>query len=486
MASTTDNFNLPLYDTGDPANLRDQYNSAMEIVDNELKKSIDSATTAIDTANGAVGRLNALGITDNDEASASKTRWDGAATLAATNEDNIAAIDANLSALHANTVSGARKLWARTKGTYAVFVGDSITAGYGLSDATDAWPYPLSAAWGVTPKVYAKDGAGFVGRSLDGNLTLGDLANTAVSDDTFNHEDVGVVVLAGGINDGKDQATAARTAAVTALNSLHSSFPNAAIYFAVCPTCGLSRQTNKTVASGLPDISENVRQLQSVISSAPYVHVVPAWSFLWYRLDCTDDGLHPNVTGQNVLASMMNSSIDGGMPFSGGLTSGGDLWNWRNSGASMYTNVNQFPEESRYDTARGLSITFPAVARTKIAPSNDGSAVVFTMIGQLTYNIAKNEALKNLVYIPLARLPESLRATTVSFNDAAASVLMTPVVTKTFLEGTSTAFVTIYYLQYNYASGCIELVMSAPYGTAEFEQLTINIASGVMAIPVLR
>lgn len=90
MASTTDNFDLPLYDTGDPANLRDQYNSAMGIIDGELKKSVDTTTTAINTAtdakttaNDAVGRLDALGITDNDAAGTSRTRWDGAASLAA-------------------------------------------------------------------------------------------------------------------------------------------------------------------------------------------------------------------------------------------------------------------------------------------------------------------------------------------------------------------------------------------------------------------
>lgn len=89
MSSTTDNFNIPLYDAGDPANLRDQYNGAMGIVDNELKKSVDNTTTAINTANtakttanDAVGRLNALGVTDNDAAATSKNRWDDAAKTA--------------------------------------------------------------------------------------------------------------------------------------------------------------------------------------------------------------------------------------------------------------------------------------------------------------------------------------------------------------------------------------------------------------------
>lgn len=96
MSSTTDNFALPLYDTGDPANLRDQYNGAMRIIDGELKKSVDSTTAVTNTANDAkttahtakttaddaVGRLNALGITDNDTAATSKTRWDDAAKTA--------------------------------------------------------------------------------------------------------------------------------------------------------------------------------------------------------------------------------------------------------------------------------------------------------------------------------------------------------------------------------------------------------------------
>lgn len=132
MASATDNFNLPLYDTGDPANLRDQYNRAMGIVDSELKKSVDNTATALNTANDAknkaeaaqstadastntandaIGRLNALGITDDDTAGESKTRWDGASALASINKDDIASIDANLNALHAGTVADADKAY---------------------------------------------------------------------------------------------------------------------------------------------------------------------------------------------------------------------------------------------------------------------------------------------------------------------------------------------------------------------------------------
>lgn len=36
MASNTPYYNLPLFDTGDAANLRDNYNSAMNIIDQRL------------------------------------------------------------------------------------------------------------------------------------------------------------------------------------------------------------------------------------------------------------------------------------------------------------------------------------------------------------------------------------------------------------------------------------------------------------------
>lgn len=94
MASTTDNFNLDLYDTGDPAALTDQYNSAIRTIDTTLLTINDNAANALNTAKQAIAEtetitsnLTALGVTDSNTASALKNKIDTTASeLAVTTE----------------------------------------------------------------------------------------------------------------------------------------------------------------------------------------------------------------------------------------------------------------------------------------------------------------------------------------------------------------------------------------------------------------
>lgn len=101
MASTTDNFNLDLYDTGDPAALTDQYNSAIRTIDTTLltingnaTDALNNATTALNTAKQAMAEtqtinnnLTALGVTDSNTASTLKNKIDTTASnLASTTE----------------------------------------------------------------------------------------------------------------------------------------------------------------------------------------------------------------------------------------------------------------------------------------------------------------------------------------------------------------------------------------------------------------
>ena len=94
MARTTDNFNLDLYDTGDPAALTDQYNSAIRTIDTTLLTINGNATTALNAAKQAIAEtqtinnnLTALGVTDSNTASALKNKIDTTASeLAVTTE----------------------------------------------------------------------------------------------------------------------------------------------------------------------------------------------------------------------------------------------------------------------------------------------------------------------------------------------------------------------------------------------------------------
>jgi hypothetical protein len=146
MASTTDNFNLDLYDTGDPAALTDQYNSAIHTIDTTLLTINGNATTALNSAKQAItetqtinNNLTALGVTDSNTASTLKNKIDNTASeLAVTTEkannalnrfdaiewdtdekaqnwtnntdNNINSINQTLTALNASNPTSAKKL----------------------------------------------------------------------------------------------------------------------------------------------------------------------------------------------------------------------------------------------------------------------------------------------------------------------------------------------------------------------------------------
>lgn len=87
MASTTDNFNLDLYDTGDPAALTDQYNNAIRTIDDTLLTINGNATTALNNAKQAItetqtinNNLASLGVTDSNTATDLKNKIDTTAS----------------------------------------------------------------------------------------------------------------------------------------------------------------------------------------------------------------------------------------------------------------------------------------------------------------------------------------------------------------------------------------------------------------------
>lgn len=115
----TDNYALNLYGNNDPADLRDGYNGSMRTIDTTLGTHLDriEGVESRETHDEEVVRT-LLGDNTVDAATAAKNKWDDAVSQAATNEDDIAAIDANLNALHANTVDDAGRLYNAIYPTY--------------------------------------------------------------------------------------------------------------------------------------------------------------------------------------------------------------------------------------------------------------------------------------------------------------------------------------------------------------------------------
>lgn len=143
MTSTTDNFNLDLYDTGDPAALTDQYNSAIRTIDDTLLTISDNATTALNSAKQALtetqtinNNLTALGVTDSNTASALKNKIDTTASdLAVTTEKANNALD-RFDAINWNTDEKAQN-WTNNTDNNINNINQTLTA-LNASNPTDA------------------------------------------------------------------------------------------------------------------------------------------------------------------------------------------------------------------------------------------------------------------------------------------------------------------------------------------------------------
>ena len=69
MTNYTTNFNLEKYQTGDAANLNDQYNASMDKIDEAIKSASDKADLALNNnvlPDGLAAFINALGLTGSN------------------------------------------------------------------------------------------------------------------------------------------------------------------------------------------------------------------------------------------------------------------------------------------------------------------------------------------------------------------------------------------------------------------------------------
>ena len=143
MASTTDNFNLDLYDTGDPAALTDQYNSAIRTIDATLLTINGNATAALNSAKQAItetqtinNNLTALGVTVSNTASTLKNKIDATASdLTVTTEKANNAL-ARFDAIKWDTDQKAQN-WVNTTDNNINNINQTLTA-LNASNPTDA------------------------------------------------------------------------------------------------------------------------------------------------------------------------------------------------------------------------------------------------------------------------------------------------------------------------------------------------------------
>ena len=337
MPDYTTNFNLEKYQTGDAANLNDQYNASMDIIDDNLYKINSNANTAggkatqaLETAQNNNKNLTALGVTDTATATALKNKIDNTNTtannalnLAQTNETavtainaDLTAINANLTALHANSVSDATDLYntvQKIDGIYSnielkrktytniAIIGDSISYGTGASSLAMSWANQFKSYIGAnTVQNMAQNNAGYVNEPT----FLSQLQ--AVN----NKTEITHIIIAGGANDKLQTSSSITTAVKNTLQYALTNFPNAEIHVApvVLGVNGMFRYH--------ANIPQTLNAIEEGIAQTPNIHEIQyAWEWLNGREDWAStssgsmDAIHPNDNGQKQLLRLFAESL---------------------------------------------------------------------------------------------------------------------------------------------------------------------------------
>lgn len=330
MTDYTTNFNLEKYQAGDAANLNDQYNASMDIIDDNLYKINSNANTAggkatqaLETAQNNNKNLTALGVTDTETATQLKNKIDttdttasNALTLAQNNESAITAINANLTALHANSVNDATNLYntvQKIDGIYSnielkrktytniAIIGDSISYGTGASSLAMSWANQFKSYIGAdTVQNMAQNNAGYVNEPT----FLSQLQTVN------NKAEITHIIIAGGANDKLQTPTNITNAVKNTLQYALTNFPNAEVYVApiVLGVQGMFRyHTN---------IPQTLNAIEEGIAQTPNVHEIQyAWEWLNGREDWAStsgtsiDPIHPNDNGQKQLLRLFAESL---------------------------------------------------------------------------------------------------------------------------------------------------------------------------------
>ena len=325
MTDYTTNFNLEKYQVGDAANLNDQYNASMDIIDDNLYKINTNANTAggkatqaFETAQNNNKNLAALGITDTATATAIKNKIDTTAETAQNNKSN-------LNALGINSVDDAINLKNKisknsqdisknsqdisknsqdisainaTISNYKYNSGYMVTFGDSYADSTtpqNTWPYWLHQYIPtLTLKNYAVSGAGF---NVDTRTFINQI-NTAYTDGTLDKNQVKLAVLAGGRNDILNYNDA-KTKIQECVNRMITIFPNARILIVpMLYDTGYIDGNGRDKLAGLTNGSE------TITNHTPNTETLK-FAYLWLKGETNaigSDKIHPNQLGAQTIA----------------------------------------------------------------------------------------------------------------------------------------------------------------------------------------
>ena len=332
MTDYTTNFNLEKYQTGDAANLTDQYNASMDIIDDNLYKINTNANTAggkatqaLETAQSNNKNLAALGITDTATATALKNKIDTTAKTAQNNTSNLNAlginsvdtatalknkISNNSQAISKNSqdiIKNSQNISKNSRdistinatiSNYQYNSGYMVTFGDSYADATtpqNTWPYWLHQYIPtLTLKNYAVSGAGF---NVDTRTFINQI-NTANTDGTLDKNQVKLAVLAGGRNDILNYSNA-KTKIQECVNRMITIFPNAQIL--IVPMLYDDSYVPADTREKLAGLTNGAGEITNHTPNAETLK----FAYIWLKGESnyiSSDSIHPNQLGSQIIA----------------------------------------------------------------------------------------------------------------------------------------------------------------------------------------
>lgn len=340
MTDYTTNFNLEKYQTGDAANLNDQYNASMDIIDDNLYKINTNANTAggkatqaLETAQNNTKNLTALGVTDTETATQLKTKINNTAETAQNNTQNLTALgvtDTETATQLKNKINNTAET-AQNNTTQITKInnyisvneifnmrGDNIMVTFGDSYAspTDntSWAVQVATKLGWTLKNYAIGGAGYI----EPNTTYQSEFNSARQDHTYAHEKVSLVIIGGSRNSNDGYDGSIKIAATALFQQCINEYPNARII--AIPMLW----DNNTVSDYWRYNAGEIEQaaIENGIESIP-------WAWTWNMgkpENIKNDKIHPNEKGTTIIRNYILRYL------TGTYTGRHEHWVWRKPG----------------------------------------------------------------------------------------------------------------------------------------------------------
>lgn len=274
------------------------FNAQAEALQRSMKQTIESANNNVNTAlNKNNEKMDALQNNVNTQVNAL------AATTAQveTNKNNVNTLF-NYSANH------------------MVIIGDSYSSASHLNGTL--WCNIVAKQMNMQLHNFADPGAGYIHPGDSNKQNFSGEIDRAVADNSFDNNQVGIVILIGGVNDfifskpnitnGNDYIN---TYVLPTLNKLVTSFPNARVYAGVNSFANIESVNNQTFSTlmlerALLQAWNNINSLGTFNPAIIPMSLIYLW---WNNSTLFENSVknHPNQTAHNLLARLVLGYLSG-------------------------------------------------------------------------------------------------------------------------------------------------------------------------------